>query len=1043
MPASGWLAIGSVVAALAEPSIGGLVVALLAASLAVGSRSLGVSASGRWHLRAVAVAALGATALAIRLVILPAPPPEITDIPAGSGPWIASVESVGSVRDGSQVATLQLTDPGEVRLAATLPRYPEIEPGMEVSVAGTVRPPPDDDPYGDYLRRTGVSGTLRARSLEIRASEDDPAALLERLRRGAGAALAAAIPEPEAGLAAGIVVGLRDQVDRDLAADFTTVGASHVVAISGWNIAIVAASVAAIAGGLARRRRALLTATAIVVYVVFAGASASVVRAAAMAGVVLVARESGRAGRAAAALGWAAVLLLLADPHLVGDAGFQLSSLATAGILAWATPLGAWLTRATRERLPRWLIECLAVSLAAQAATLPVVLVTFGRLAIVSPVVNLAIVPLVAPAMAASAVALIGGVAATMGAPAAVATLLGLPAWFLLSVIVGIVEATAALPFASATLEPPWNVAAGIMAGLIPGVVLIARRQVWPRRPDPRRASPSAPSAVPRARTPASSGRRPARIAAAALALSLVAGGLALAHRPDGSTTITVLDVGQGDAILVEGDRGGRMLVDGGPDPDRLLVELDRRLPPWDRRIDVVVLTHPHEDHVAGLAMLLSRYRIGRVFEPGMRGAGPGYVAWDAALDRVGAPARGRLVTGDRLAVDSLRFDVLWPDPGTVPAEPPDSGRAINDVSIVLLGEIDGRRILLTGDVEDDVDPILAARGLPPVDFLKVAHHGSGSASTVAFLGVVRPQVAVGLSRSREPLRPPGTFDAGTPHRRRRARAPDRHRRVGRGGDRRGPDERAHERGARDGARASPRGRRRRCTGSGGRGSGLQLRGTIGRMTVPGRVEAAALLLSLEPPAWFLRHARAVAEVAAWLAARTARSASDSVDRGLVEAAALLHDAGQAPPRGRHRSGPSPRRRLGGVAGAGRPPGARAGGGQPSGHAARRRVLLRALGRNGEPRGADRRLRRQAGRPVPRANGRSVRLVGTTLPRRLVARRSRCGSTPRRRARGRGLWRRRSRTGGSPPPSAGRARRCRRRGVGHDGPVDRVFLGRR
>ena len=78
-----------------------------------------------------------------------------------------------------------------------------------------------------------------------------------------------------------------------------------------------------------------------------------------------------------------------------------------------------------------------------------------------------------------------------------------------------------------------------------------------------------------------------------------------------------------------------------------------------------------------------------------------------------------------------------------MPAEPPDNGRAINDVSIVLLGEVGGRRILLTGDVEDDVDPLLAARGLPPVDFLKVAHHGSGTASTPAFLGVVRPAVAV------------------------------------------------------------------------------------------------------------------------------------------------------------------------------------------------------------------------------------------------------------------------------------------------------------
>ncbi|MDQ3127885.1 MAG: MBL fold metallo-hydrolase [Chloroflexota bacterium] len=206
---------------------------------------------------------------------------------------------------------------------------------------------------------------------------------------------------------------------------------------------------------------------------------------------------------------------------------------------------------------------------------------------------------------------------------------------------------------------------------------------------------------------------------------------------------ITVLDVGQGDAILVEGGRGGRMLIDGGPDPDRLLVELDRRLPPWDRRIDILVLTHPHEDHVAGLPLLLERYRIGRVFESGMRGRGPGYAAFarDLVTDR--APPIGTLATGARIGLDDIRLRVLWPDPGRVQREPPNAGRAINDVSIVLLGEVAGRRFLLTGDVEDDVDPILAQRGLPSVDILKVAHHGSATATTTAFLGAVRARIAV------------------------------------------------------------------------------------------------------------------------------------------------------------------------------------------------------------------------------------------------------------------------------------------------------------
>ena len=126
-----------------------------------------------------------------------------------------------------------------------------------------------------------------------------------------------------------------------------------------------------------------------------------------MAGVVLLARETGRAGRAAAALGWAAAILLIVAPELVLDAGFQLSTLATAGILAWADRLDRRLRTVAGGRLPAWLAESLAVSLAAQAATLPVVLATFGRLAPISPVVNLMIVPLVAPAMAAALVALI------------------------------------------------------------------------------------------------------------------------------------------------------------------------------------------------------------------------------------------------------------------------------------------------------------------------------------------------------------------------------------------------------------------------------------------------------------------------------------------------------------------------------------------------------------------------------------------------------------------------------------------------------------
>lgn len=170
-----------------------------------------------------------------------------------------------------------------------------------------------------------------------------------------------------------------------------------------------------------------------------------------------------------------------------------------------------------------------------------------------------------------------------------------------------------------------------------------------------------------------------------------------------------------------------------------------------DRRLDVVVLTHPHEDHVAGLARLLARYRVGRVFEPGMRGPGPGYAAWDRELDASGAPVRRGLSAGDTLRVDEVSMRVLWPLPGRVPLVPSDGGTAINNVSIVLLGSVGSARFLLAGDVEQAIDPSLLGDDLPHLDLLKVAHHGSATATTQAFVDAVRPRVAVASAGAGNP----------------------------------------------------------------------------------------------------------------------------------------------------------------------------------------------------------------------------------------------------------------------------------------------------
>lgn len=712
--------------------------------------------------RTISPALAGAGLIALRL--LAAPPdiaPADVQLPAGVGPWTAAVVSVGPLRAGDRPAVIELRAPAGLRLAATFPAWPMVVPGDTVEIDGELEARPDDE-YGAYLVRIGAAGVVRARSVALVGPAPGVARTLEGLRRAADEALARAVPEPEAGLASGILIGLRDRVDRDLATAFTAVGASHVVAISGWNIAIVAATLGALAGRVARRRRAALTAVAIVAYVIFVGATPSVVRAAAMAGVVLLARELGRPSHAAAAIGWAVTLMLLADPRLVDDVGFRLSALATAGLIAWGALLSARLAGAAPGRARAWLAESLGVSLAAQLATLPVVALEFGRLSLVAPVVGLGVVPLVAPAMATGAIALAAGALTFAGAPMPLATLGGLPAWALLAAIVGLVRAGASIPFASLTLAPPWDVvAAATAAAAIMGTDRLLRR-LGRGRPEarseptvgaPSRHAAASTTAAGRSAGPGGGGggagrnRRgrqisAGRLVAGGLAVAVVALAIAFVHRPDGIARLIVLDVGQGDAILLEGERGSRLLVDGGPDPGRLLVALDEQLPPWDRRVDAVVLTHPHADHDDGLPALIGRYRVERLLEPGMIGPGPGYAALNAALAD-GAIRRGTLATGDRLSVDDITLRILWPDAGTVPEQPPATGKEINNLSIVLLGEAGRHRFLLTGDVEEEVDPILLARGLPTVEILKVAHHGSRTASTGPFLSAARPAVAV------------------------------------------------------------------------------------------------------------------------------------------------------------------------------------------------------------------------------------------------------------------------------------------------------------
>lgn len=699
---------------------------LPAGTIAVAAQTIGVvtwgllTLPGRLGLkrppRALSGALLGAALVSTRLALggLPLPSYGASGTVVDDAAVMGRVESLLAPLRGSQRFIAEI---GDAHLSVEAPPNPRVLVGDTVRIVPQGRQISAEAAERQRLR--GITGNAVTRSLTVVRR----GGLVEQIRARVGDDIERVVPAPAGGLAAAITVGLRERVDERLADAFTATGLGHVVALSGWNVAIVMSVVDRLLRRLPTRRRRPLLIAAALVFGVFAGASASVIRASFMAAATLVAAAGGRRGSGAAALAHAVTSLLLINPAICADAGFRLSALATAGLLAKGT---AWSVAAERlerhlpERTrPAWRLVCgdIAVSLAAQAATLGVVVALFGRIALWSIPLTLAIAPLIAPATGAAVLAAIGGEAAAVHHPLLdlVAWLLGLPATALFRAAAWIATAGATLPAGGLAVSREHAAVVGGAIALL-GAWLLLRRSRLPAT-DPEERQAGARQAAP-------------RLLALALGVIFVASSAASARaaNPRNALRIAILDVGQGDAVLVEiGAR--RMLIDGGPNPSRLAAELDRLVPPWDRRIDLLVASHPHEDHLAGLPPLLDRYRIGTVVSAEDRGGGPASTVWQALLSSSGK--RHRVVhAGDAILLDAARLTVLWPDRDALATAPSDDGRALNNRSIVMLLEVPGFSALLTGDIEEGLDRLIAARLKAPVDFLKAPHHGSATSSS-------------------------------------------------------------------------------------------------------------------------------------------------------------------------------------------------------------------------------------------------------------------------------------------------------------------------
>ncbi len=628
--------------------------------------------------------------------------------------------------------------PARGRLLVWLPRSAAAQAGDRLSLVARLEAPRDFDgfAYGAYLARQGIGATASAYAAEVvghhRAAVADG---LGGLRGWLLAGLNTVVPEPEAALGAGVLLGVRASIAPEVSDAFARAGLTHVVAISGWNIAIVATLAAAATRPLTRLRAGRLAAvlaagSAVGGYVLLTGASPSVVRAALMAGGLVLARLGGSRAHAISALLLAVLVMLLAAPPVLWDVGFQLSALATAGLIWFAAPIEA--------RLARWptlVREPVALTLAAQLTTLPVILLNFERLSLVAPLANVIVVPLVPLVMLTSALAaVVGAVDGALRLPVVgevCSWAAGGAAWLYLRLMILAGEGAAAVPFAAVDLgAPAW------LAGIwYPGLLLF-RRRIGP----PSQNSDSLPQVPVGLAALAGAALRPFRLAAATLG---TLGVLTVLTRPDGRLELAMLDIGQGDAIFIRAPSGATALIDGGPDPDLLMRRLGEVLPFWQRHLDVMLLTHPHQDHVAGLLPALERFSVGLILDPGRHYHNPTYPRF---LDLAQHEPEGHLLpvrAGDRIPLGAGAW-LTFLYPSEADASGPLLEDDINNASAVALLESGDFRALLTGDAKAAVEALLLGRGLlRPVDVLKVGHHGSRYSTTDALLAATHPALAL------------------------------------------------------------------------------------------------------------------------------------------------------------------------------------------------------------------------------------------------------------------------------------------------------------
>ncbi len=532
-----------------------------------------------------------------------------------------------------------------------------------------------------------------------------PADLLSRVRARAGRSIDRTFGE-DAPLARALLIADQRQIPTEMRDRYASAGLIHMLSISGLHVAVIAAAMELLfqVARMSRRVSLLGAFLATGLYVAVIGAPAPALRSAAMLGVAMVSRLAQRPTSPWAA--WAiGAFVPLVQPRTAIDVGYQLSVLGMCALVA----AGALWKRHLAHRIEGWqakIIRELVTSLVACAVTAPLVAWVFGRVSLIAPLSNLIAAPIVTLAQPVLFLAL---VLAPLGALARFVAQAVHPLLFAFD---WIAWSAASVPGAAITVTT--TMFSAVLAAVAAVALVIACTSRFPARP--------------------------AITALAALAAMSVIPAIPLHY--GNSVELHVLDVGQGDAILLRTNRGRWVLLDAGPawrggDAGRTTV-----LPYMLRRggsLEAFVLSHPHTDHVGGAASVLNAMRPHAYWDAAFAGGSDAYIASLATAKKQGIEWH-RVHPGDSIVVDGVAVTFLAPDSSwTVGLKDPNLASTI---ALVRYGMV---RFLLVGDAERaEEDWLLAAHHDElRAEVLKVGHHGSSTSSSDAFLNAVHPSLAV------------------------------------------------------------------------------------------------------------------------------------------------------------------------------------------------------------------------------------------------------------------------------------------------------------